>query len=156
LYSAGVQNRIATATITALLVAGLAACSSDKQPNHPSQATVAINGNTVATKQRVVCSQQLDALPGRPQQMYWAISIGDQQVSGAKAMLNDSGQTLVANSVRIQNLGGFTGMYSKDDGGEASASFASETFTITGTAEGFNTYQPGETAKATFKIVATC
>jgi Mycobacterium 19 kDa lipoprotein antigen len=150
-----VQNRIATATVTALLVAGVAACSSD-QANHPSQATVTINGNTVATKQRVVCAQQLDALPGKPQQMYWAITIGDQQVSGAKAMLNDSGQTLVANSVHIQNLGGFTGMYSKDDGGEANASFASETFTISGTAEGFSTYQPNEPAKATFKIVATC
>jgi hypothetical protein len=155
LYSAGVQNRIATVTVTALLIAGLAACSSE-QANHPSQATVAINGNTVATKQRVVCNQQLDALPGKPQQMFWAISIGDQQVSGARVMLNDSGQNLVANSVRIQNLGGFTGMYSRDDGGEANASFASETFTISGTAEGFNTYQPGESAKATFKIVATC
>jgi hypothetical protein len=150
-----VHNRIATATVTALLVAGLAACSSE-QPNHPSQATVTINGNTVLTKQPVVCKQQLDSVPGQPQQMFWAINVGSQDVSGARATLNDSGQKLVANSVRIQNLGGFTGMYSRDDGGEASASFSSETFTITGTAEGFNTYQPGETAKATFKIVATC
>jgi Mycobacterium 19 kDa lipoprotein antigen len=143
------------ATVTAVLVAGLAACSS-QQPNHPSQATVSINGNTVASKQSVVCTQQLDNVPGQPRQMYWAINVGDQKVSGAKAMLNESGQTLVANYVRIQNLGGFTGMYSKDDGGDASVNFASETYTITGTAEGFNTYQPNEPAKATFKIVATC
>jgi hypothetical protein len=150
-----VRNKITATTATALLVVGLAACSSP-QPNHPSKATVTINGNTVATGQRVVCIQQLDNLPGQPRQMYWAISIGDLKVSGAKAMLNDNGPNLVANSVRIQNLGGFTGMYSKDDGGEASANFASETFTITGTAEGSSTYQPNEPAKATFKIVATC
>ncbi len=110
-----------------------------------------INGNTVASKQAVRCTQQ---------QWYWTIAVGDQNVSGVKVLLNGSGDKFTAESVHILNLGGFTGMYSKDDGGDASASFGSETFTITGTAfgfnNGFNTYQPIEPAKATFKIVATC
>ena len=83
-------------------------------------------------------------------------AVGDREVSGVRAMLNGSGENLTAESVHILNLGGFTGTYAKDDGGEASASFGSETFTITGTANGFNTYKPDQPATATFKIVATC
>ena len=115
-----------------------------------------INGNTVATGQRVVCIQQLDNLPGQPRQMYWAISIGDLKVSGAKVMLNDNGPNLVANSVRIQNLGGFTGMYSRGGSGDADMSMTGDKFTVSGTASGYKTDKPGEPATATFKIVVTC
>lgn len=137
-------------------VAGVAACSSEPQPNHPSQASVTINGNTVASKQSVTCSQQANNLPGQKPQWFWTIAIGDRDVSGVRAMLNGSSEKLTAESVHILNLGGFTGTYSEGDGGEANASFGSETFTITGKADGFNTYKPGEPATATFKIVATC
>jgi hypothetical protein len=150
-----VRNRIVIAAVAALAVGGLAACS-PAEPNHPSQATVTINGNTVANKQRVTCTQQTNNLPGAPLETYWMITIGDQTVAGVKATLKGNGGDLVANSVHIQNLGGFTGAYAKDDGGDANATFSAETFTITGTAMGSNTYQPGEPAKASFKIVATC
>ena len=115
-----------------------------------------INGNTVASKQSVTCSQQANNLPGQKPQWFWTIAIGDRDVSGVRAMLNDSGEKITAESVHILNLGGFTGTYSEGDGGEANAGFGSETFTITGKADGFNTYTPGEPATATFKIVATC
>lgn len=146
-YSAGVPNRNVALAAAALLVAGAAACSSDKQPNHPSQASVTINGNTVASQKSVRCAQQ---------NWYWTISIGDQQVSGVKAMVNKTDDTFTAQSVHITNLGGFTGTYSNGDGHDASASFSADTFTITGTANGYNTYQPSEPATAKFKIVATC
>ncbi|HEX9177684.1 MAG TPA: lipoprotein LpqH [Mycobacterium sp.] len=141
------QNRIAVAAAAALVVAGLAACSSDKQPSHPSQASVTINGDTVANQQAVTCNQE---------QWYWTIAIGDQKVSGVKALVNKTDDKFTAQSVHIVNLGGFTGTYAKGDGEDASASFSSETFTLTGTAKGFNTYTPNESATATFKIVATC
>ena len=147
LYSHRVQTRIVVVTTAAVAVAGLVACSSEPQPKHPSQATVTINGNIVANKQSVRCTQQ---------QWYWTIAIGDQNVSGVKATLNGTGESLTAESVRIVNLNGFTGAYSKGDGGEANATFASETFTITGKADGHNTYKPDESTTATFKIVATC
>jgi len=137
-------------------VAGVAACSSEPPPNHPSQATVTINGNTVASKQSVTCSQQANNLPGSKPQWFWTLAVGDRDVSGVRAMLNGSDENLTAESVHILNLGGFTGSYSGGDGGEANATFASETFTITGKADGFNTYKPDEPATATFKIVATC
>jgi lipoprotein LpqH len=143
-----VQNRIVmTAAAAALVAAGLVACSSEKQPNHPSQASVTINGNTVASQQAVTCTQQ---------EWYWTITIGDQNVSGVKAMVNGKGDKLTAESVHILNLGGFSGTYAKNGGEDASASFGSETFTITGKANGFNTYNPNEPTSATFKIVATC
>ncbi len=145
---------VAAAAVVA--VAGVAACSSEPQPNHPSQASVTINGNTVASKQSVTCSQQANNLPGQKPQWVWTIAIGDRDVSGVRAMLNGSGEKITAESVHILNFGGFTGTYSEGDGGEANASFGSETFTITGKADGFNTYTPGEPATATFKIVATC
>ena len=115
-----------------------------------------INGNTVASNQAVTCSEQMDNLPGAKLQSFWTIAVGDRNVSGVNAMLNGSDQNLTAESVHILNLGGFTGSYSQNDGGEANATFSSETFTITGKADGFNTYKPGEPATATFKIVATC
>jgi hypothetical protein len=134
-----------TAAMLALAVVG--ACSSDKQPNHPSQASVTINGTTVASKQRVTCVQQ---------QWRWTINIGDQNVAGAKALVSNTDGNMVADSVHIRNLGGFTGMYAAHDGGSANVSFSSETFTITGKAQGYSSYKSGEPAEATFKIVATC
>jgi hypothetical protein len=151
-----VRKRIVAVTAAVVAVAGVAACSSEPQPNHLSQASVTINGNTVASKQSVTCSQQVNNLPGSKPQSFWTIAVGDRSVSGIRAMLNNSDQNLTAESVHILNLGGFTGSYSKDNGGQANATFSAETFTITGQADGFNTYTPGEPATATFKIVATC
>jgi Mycobacterium 19 kDa lipoprotein antigen len=151
-----VHKRFLVVIAAALAVTGLAACSSTPQADHPSQASVTINGNTVASKQRVTCSQQANTLPGSAPQWYWTIAVGDREVSGVRALLNGSREKLTAESVHILNLGGFTGTYSRDDGGDASASFGSETFTISGTADGFNSYKPDEPATATFKIVATC
>jgi hypothetical protein len=151
-----VRKRIVVVTAAVIAVAGVAACSSERQPNHPSQASVTINGNTVASKQSVTCSEQVNNLPGTKPQSFWTIAVGDRNVSGIRAMLNSTNDNITAESVHIMNLGGFTGTYSKDDGGEANATFASETFTITGKADGFDTYKPGEPATATFKIIATC
>ena len=135
------------AAAAVVVAAGLSACGSEDQPNHPSQASVTINGNTVASKQRVTCVQQ---------QWRWTISVGDQDVAGAKAMVSRTGGNMVADSVHIRNLGGFTGMYAAHDGGSADVSFSAETFTITGKAVGHNSYQSDESTEVTFKIVATC
>jgi ipoprotein LpqH len=151
-----VRKRIVVVAAAVVAVAGVAACSSEPPPNHPSQASVTINGNTVASKQSVTCSQQANNLPGSKPQWFWTLAVGDRDVSGVRAMLDGSGENFTAESVHILNLGGFTGSYSDGDGGEANATFASETFTITGKADGFNTYKPDEPATATFKIVATC
>jgi hypothetical protein len=140
-----VQNRIAAATVAVLAVAGLGACSPRPQTQISSTATVTVDGNDA--KVNVVRCNQLE--------WYRMINIGGD-LAGAKVVVDQRAQPLSTISVRIQNLGGFTGMYSKGDGGDADMSFSGEKFTITGTANGFKTDKPGEPASAAFKIVATC
>jgi ipoprotein LpqH len=140
-----VQNRIAAATAAVLAVAGLGACSPGPQTQLSSTASVTVNGNDA--KINVVKCNQLE--------WYRTIDIGGD-VAGAKVVIDERAQPLTATSVRIQNLGGFTGMYSKGDGGNADMSLSGDKFTITGTANGFKTDKPGEPASAAFKIVATC
>ena len=139
------QNRIAAATVAVLAVAGLGACSPRPQTQISSTATVTVDGNDA--KVNVVRCNQLE--------WYRMINIGGD-LAGAKVVVDQRAQPLSTISVRIQNLGGFTGMYSTGDGGDADMSFSGEKFTITGTANGFKTDKPGEPASAAFKIVATC
>ncbi len=139
------QNRIAAAIAAVLAVVGLGACSSGPHTQISSTASVTVNGNDA--KINVVKCNQLE--------WYRTIDIGGD-VAGAKVVIDGRTQPLTTLSVRIQNLGGFTGMYSKDDGGDADMSFSGDKFTITGTANGFKTDKPGEPASAAFKIVATC
>jgi hypothetical protein len=47
-------------------------------------------------------------------------------------------------------------MYTQGGGSSANVSLNGDTFTITGSANGFKTDKPGEPAAADFTIVATC
>jgi len=140
-----VHNRIAATAAVALAVAVLAACSPRPQTQLSSTASVTVNGNDA--KVNVVKCNQVE--------WYRTIEIGGD-FAGAKVVIDERAQPLVTTSVRIQNLGGFTGMYSQGDGGDADMSLSGDKFTITGTANGFKTDKPGEPATATFKITAKC
>ena len=139
------QNRIAAAAAAVLAVAGLCACSPRPHTQISSRASVTVNGNDA--KINVVRCSQLE--------WYRTIDIGGD-FAGAKVVIDERAQPLSTMSVRIQNLGGFTGMYSKDDGGSADMSLSGDKFTITGTATGFKIDKPSEPASADFKIIATC
>ncbi len=134
------QNRIAAPVAAALAVAVLGACTSRPQTQLSSTASVSVNGND-ANIHVVKCSQL---------EWYRTIDIGGD-FAGATVVIDEHAQPLFAESVRIQNLGGFTGMYSKDDGGEANMSFSGDKFTITGTANGHKADKPGEPATADFQ-----
>ena|SRR5258707_10169140 len=135
-----------TAAIAALAVAALSACSSPQSPAQiASTGSVTINGTNVNTP-IIRCSQL---------EWFRTIEIGGQQ-SGATAVIDQRAEPITAQSVRIYNLGGFTGMYSQHDGGKADASLNGDTFTIKGSAEGYKTDKPGEPATADFKITAKC
>ncbi|OBK47550.1 lipoprotein LpqH [Mycobacterium sp. 1081908.1] len=138
-------NRMVVVVAAALAVAGLGACSPKAQTQLSSTASVTVNGNDA--KINVVKCNQLE--------WYRTIDIGGD-FAGAKVVIDQRAEPLTAQSVRIQNLGGFTGMYSKDDGGSADMSLSGEKFTITGTANGFKTDKPNEPASASFKIIANC
>jgi hypothetical protein len=106
---------------------------------------VTVNGND-ANFHNVKCAQ-----------IGWTrtIDIGGS-FAGAKVVIDEGGQPATAESVHIQNLGGFTGMYSRGGGSSADMSMSGDKFTITGTANGFKTDKPNEADSATFKIIATC
>jgi hypothetical protein len=140
-----VQNRIIVAAAAALAVAGLGACTAKSQTQLANTASVTINGNDTGNHV-VKCWQQ---------EWYRTIAIGGD-FARATVAIDERAEPLTATSVRLQNLGGFTGMYAKDDGGDATMSFNGDKFTITGTANGFKTDKPNEAASATFKIIATC
>lgn len=83
------------------------------------------------------------------------IDIGSD-FAGAKVVVDESAQPAKAESVHIRNLGGFSGMYSRDGNGDADMSMTDDKFSISGTANGYRSDKPSEPATATFKIVVTC
>jgi hypothetical protein len=90
-------------------------------------------------------------------QMQWTrtLDIGSD-FAGAKVIIDEHAERPTAESVHIQNLGGFTGMYSRGGDGNADTSTTGDEFTITGTANGYKTDKPSEPATATFKITVKC
>ncbi|WP_077087837.1 lipoprotein LpqH [Mycobacterium rhizamassiliense] len=138
------RNRTVVA-IAALTVALLAACTSRPVPQISSTAAVTVDGKD-ANFHVVKCGQ-----------MQWTrtIDIGGS-FAGANIIIDEGAQPASTESVRIQNLGGFTGMYARGNGGNADTSMTGDKFTITGTANGFKTDQPNEAASANFKITVTC
>lgn len=137
-------NRNAIGAGMALVVA-LAACTS--KPPTPLSSTASVNVNGTDAKIQVVKCGQLE--------WYRTIDIGGEY-SGVQVSIDEHTDPLFVRSVRIQNLGGFTGLYTKDDGGDASMSLSGDKFMINGTANGYKADKPDQPATATFKIVATC
>jgi hypothetical protein len=139
-----VRNRIGVA-VAALAVALLGACTSRPPTQLSSTASVTVNGND-ANFNVVKCGQ-----------LQWTrmIDIGGD-FAGAKLVIDESVQPATVESVHIQNLGGFSGMYSRGGGGSADMSMAGDKFTVSGTANGYRTDKPSEPANATYKIFVTC
>lgn len=139
------HNRIAAAAATALAVTALGACGPKPHSQLSSTASVTVNGED-AKINIVKCKQQ---------EWYRTINIGGE-FAGATVVIDQRVQPLTALSVRIQNLGGFTGMYSKGGSGKADMSFSGDKFTITGTANGHQADKSNEPMSADFKIIARC
>src|ERR1700739_434263 len=103
-------NRIAAAA-GALAVAPRGSCTARPQTPLSGTASVTVNGND-AKFQIVKCTQV---------EGYRTIDIGGD-FAGATAAVAQRAEPVTVESVRIRNLGGFTGMYSQGDGGEAKTS----------------------------------
>jgi ipoprotein LpqH len=139
-----VPNRIGVA-VAALTVAVLGACTPRPPAQLSSTASVTVNGKE--TNFHVVnCDQR---------QWTRTIDIGGN-FAGAKVVIDEGAQPASALSVHIQNLGGFTGRYSRGGGSNADMSMTGDKFTITGTADGSKADKPNEPMSADFKIIATC
>jgi lipoprotein LpqH len=134
-----------------LLVGVTAACSSPAPaPARPGtipagSADVTVNGQKLATSQAVDCTFI---------QSFMTITTGDG-VAGTTTVV-DNADRLAATSVDIRDLGGFTGSYWRNLAGEATVAMTGRTFTITGTAEGFDAENPSARVARPFSIKASC
>lgn len=144
-------RRVAVAAGAVTLVA--AGCSSGYEALGTHTAQVLINGSVVAEKPRIRCEQV---------QWVWFIK-SLEQTPGFSAQVQ-TGETVQARLVRIENLGGFTGSSWNADttapatpvGVEADAEVTDGTFIISGTAMGFYNDDPAETTTASFEIRTDC
>jgi ipoprotein LpqH len=140
-----VRNRFPMLAAAALAVALLASCTARPQTQLSSTASVNINGS--GKDFHIVKCSQVDWIR--------MIDIGSD-FAGAKIVIDQRAEPATAESVRIHNLDGFTGMYSHGGAGDANLTVNSDKVTIAGTANGYRTDKPNEPASAPFKITATC
>ena len=82
------------------------------------------------------------------------ITAGDS--STGLEMLLDNADGIDARSVVITNIDGFTGSFWKDAQGSATAGITAQTFTIEGTARGYNADNPSAATTRTFRIAVAC
>ena len=146
-------------TIVALVAGG---CSSGYEALGTHTARVLINGSEIEERPPIRCEQ-----------VGWVWFIESlQQKPGFTAQVH-TGDTVGARLVRIEDLGGFTGSAWNATAPAATATAATAatavaarvetdatltegTFTITGTAVGYYSDDPSETATADFEIRTDC
>ena len=145
-------NRLVVIAAAGVVAGGIAGCSSDPPPAEPQPGTlvagtaqVTVNGQDTGTTEQVQCM---------PAGTLTTIETGNN-VSGVTAMVSNKDE-LIAESVSINNVGGFTGSYNAGLGGTAKVTMTGRTYDITGTADGFNTDNPSFRANGTFAIRVSC
>jgi hypothetical protein len=138
--------------VGAAAMLAVAGCSSQPPEYQPppgdlvaGTAQVTVNGQDTGTTEAVQCSSTGSLT---------IIETGDQ-TSGVMAMVSNEDE-LIAESVAINNLGGFTGSYNAGLGGTAKVTMTGRTYDITGTADGFDTAKPSFRASGTFAIKVSC
>lgn len=147
------QNRFAAVTAgTLLAVAGVAACSSPPplppQPPGslpPVTAHVIVNGYDAGTTHDVSCNQT-----------GWALTFNTGDNNAGTTTVVDTGDQIQPTLVQIRDVDGFTGTFSAGTIGNAQAEVAGQTFTITGTALGYNADKPTHQIPQQFTIKVNC
>ncbi|EKF25742.1 lipoprotein antigen [Mycolicibacterium hassiacum DSM 44199] len=143
------RNRWIVAVSTALV---LTSCSSGPSDDKPAPGTlpagtaeISINGQQAKTTTAVQCNTTGPLT---------TINAGDE-ASGVSIMVSNE-TDLVAESVNITNVGGFTGSYNAGLGGDAEVTMTGRTYDITGTADGFDTENPSFRTSGEFSIKVAC
>ena len=135
-----------------LLALAVAACSSSPPsapPPHGALVTgfaeVTIDDQALHTTKDVACQTNISLTD---------ITIGKAPETVTIQIDNSKGPT--AESVAINDIGGFTGSYWQNLQGSANTTMVDQTYKITGTATGFHTDNPSATATENFTINAAC
>ena len=130
-----------TATVLAL---GLAGCGGPPPALGSTTAKVTIDGKDTGNPHTVTCSQT---------GWVWTIETPDK-AKGFTAVLGTGGDVTVK-SVDFRDFAGFSGT-SWGDIGKAEVTGVGGKYTITGSADGNFTDNPGKGVSATFRIEADC
>ena len=130
-----------TATVLAL---GLAGCGGQPLALGSTTAKVTIDGKDTGNPHAVTCSQT---------GWVWTIETPDK-AKGFTAVLGTGGDVTVK-SVDFRDFAGFSGT-SWGDIGKAEVTGVGGKYTITGSADGNFTDNPGKGVSATFRIEAHC
>jgi ipoprotein LpqH len=130
-----------TATVLAL---GLAGCGGQPPALGSTTAKVTIDGKDTGNPHTVTCSQT---------GWVWTIETPDK-AKGFTAVLGTGGDVTVK-SVDFRDFAGFSGT-SWSDIGKAEVTGVGGKYTITGSADGNFTDNPGKGVSATFRIEADC
>jgi lipoprotein LpqH len=137
------------AAATTLAAAGCSSGPPDYQPAPGTlvagTAQVTVNGQNLGTTEAVQCT---------PAGSLTTITTGDQ-ASGISALISNKDE-LTAAAVGINNVGGFTGSYNAGLGGTAKVTMTGRTYDIIGTADGFDTANPGFRTSGTFAMKVAC
>lgn len=144
-------KRFIHAAAAAVIAVGLGACSSS--PATPASsgrlpagtAQVTINDRTLSPTHSVKCL---------PLGSLTTIATGNP-AAGITAFVSNQ-DALTADSVSINDLGGFTGSYMAGLGGKADVTMNDQTYTIRGSAEGFDADNPSQRATGSFTIRVAC
>ena len=137
------QTRHIAAT-AAVLALGLAGCGGQPPALGSTTANVSIDGKDTGNPHAVNCSQTGWA---------WTIETRDK-AKGFTAVLG-TGSDVTVKSVDFRDFAGFSGT-SWGDVGKAEATGVGGKYTITGSAGGNFTDNPGKEVTATFRIEAHC
>ena len=137
------------ATAATLAIGGCSSGPPDYQPAPGTlvagTAQVTVNGQNIGTTEAVQCT---------PAGSLTTITTGDQ-ASGVSALISNKDE-LTAETVGINNVGGFTGSYNAGLGGTAKVTMTGRTYDITGRADGFDTANPSFRTSGTFAIKVAC
>ncbi len=136
-----------TSTVAVLSAAVLvtSGCSTGYAALGTHTATVLINGVEIGER-----------LPVRCEQVEWTWRIETLESAPGFVAQIQTGDSIIARGVQIEELGGFTGSYWAGTVGQADADISDGTFRITGSAEGYYHHDPSEDATADFVIRTDC
>lgn len=151
-YIHRVKNRVWAITGAAVVLATTAGCSSDSDQEplapgalQPGTASITVNDRQLDDITSVSCTAAGPLM---------TITTGTEQSGSTSVVSNAEG--LAAQSVYLRDLGGFTGSYNLGLGGDAEVEMTGNTYSITGSADGFATDNPSFRTQGTFEIKAAC
>jgi hypothetical protein len=143
---------LSAAAGVAVLLATTVGCSSGPDPEPlppgaltPGTASITINDQELGEVTSVGCAAAGALM---------TITTGTENSGSTSVVSNAEG--LSVESVYIRDLGGFTGSYNLDLGGDAEVEMTGNTYTISGRADGFETANPSFRTEGTFEIEVAC